>query len=91
MTDATTGVVHEQVRVLVETQERAFKGIVYKPVKGEAFRLSDHLNTYDRSFLCLTDVQVADRGQAWRVSDKRDFIAIAISSITYVTPLRDNE
>jgi hypothetical protein len=82
---------HELVRVLVETQERAFKGTVYKPAKGDGFRLSDHLNAYDRTFLCLTDVQIADRGQVWRVSDKRGFIAIAVSSITYVTPLGENE
>jgi len=89
VSDAIGG--HERVRVLVETQERAFKGTVYKPVKDEQFRLSDHLNTYDRTFLCLTDVQIADRGQAWRVSDKREFIAIAVNAITYVTPLGPNE
>jgi hypothetical protein len=82
---------YEPVRVLVETAERAFKGTVYKPVKGAGFRLSDHLNTYDREFLCLTDVQIADRGQAWRVSDTRGFIAVAVCSIIYVTPLGANE
>jgi hypothetical protein len=82
---------YEPVRVLVETAERAFTGTVYKPIKGEGFRLSDYLNTYDREFLCLSDVQIADRGQAWRVSDKREFIAVAVSSIIYVTLLRDNE
>lgn len=89
MTDTT--VEHERVRVLVETDERAFKGTVYKPDRGEDFRLSDHLNSYEHSFLCLTDVQVADRGTTWRVTDRRDFIAIAVASITYVTPLKDNE
>jgi hypothetical protein len=82
---------HELVRVLVETHERVFKGTVYKPVRGDSFRLSDHLNSYDRAFLCLTGVQIADRGQVWRVSDKRDFIAIAVSAIVYLTPLGPNE
>jgi hypothetical protein len=68
---------HELVRVLVETHERVFKGTVYKPVRGDSFR--------------LTGVQIADRGQVWRVSDKRDFIAIAVSAIVYLTPLGPNE
>jgi hypothetical protein len=82
---------YEQVRVLVETEARAFTGTVYKPIKGEDYRLSDYLNTYDRAFLCLTQVEIADRGQSWRVCDTRDFIAIAVSSIIYVTLLRDGE
>lgn len=90
MSDETTDG-HELVRVLVETAERAFKGTVYKPIKAEGFRLSDHLNAYEKSFLCLSDVQICDRGQAWRVSDKREFIAVAVSAITYITPLAANE
>ena len=56
---------------------------------GARLRLSDYLNAYDGQFLCLTDVQIADRGQAWRVADTREFLAVAVASITYVTPLRD--
>jgi len=82
---------YEPVRILVETEERAITGTIYKPIKGEGFRLSDYLNTYDREFLCLADVQIADRGQVSRVSDKREFIAVAVASIICVTPLRDNE
>lgn len=90
MSDAGTAA-YERIRVLVETDERAFKGYVYKPDKGASFRLSDYLNSCDRSFLLLTDVQVADRGQVWRVLEKRDFIAVSIAQITYVTPLSDSE
>lgn len=82
---------HERTRVLVETAERAFKGYVYKPVKDERYRLSDHLNSYDHKFISLSDVQVLDRGQQYRVGDKREFVAIAVSAITYITPLMDNE
>lgn len=85
------GITHERIRVLVETAERAFKGYMYKPVKDERYRLSDHLNGYDHKFISLSDVQVLDRGQQYRVGDKREFVAIAIASITYITPLRDGE
>ena len=82
---------HERVAVLVETGERAFKGYVYKPVKDERFRLSDHLNTYGKDFLCLSDAQILERGQQYRVGEKREFIAISVSAITYLTPLAEGE
>jgi hypothetical protein len=79
----------EQVKVLVETSERTFRGTIHKPVKDESFRLSDHLNDYDKRFLCLSDVTVHERGQQYRPGEKRDFVAIAISAISYLTPLDD--
>lgn len=81
---------YEPIRVLVETDERTFKGTVYKPVVDDRFRLSDHLNSYDKKFLCLSDVTVHDRGQQYRAGERSDFVAIAIHAITYVTPLADD-
>ena len=89
MSDIAGGL--ERIRVLVETQERDFKGTVCKPVRTDDFRLPDHLNDYDRQFLCLSDVQITDRGQTWAGADKRDFIAVAVNAITYITPLRESE
>jgi hypothetical protein len=91
MTDFQGDAAYERIRVLVETTERAFRGYIYKPVKEGGYRLSDHLNDYEHSFIKLADVQVLDRGQQYRVGDKRDFVAVAVASITYITPLRDNE
>lgn len=102
MTDETTGGAghesaghdssesYERIKVLVETTERSFRGYVYKRT-GERFRLSDHLNAYDKQFLCLTDVMITDRGKEYRIGDKRDFVAISIASITFVTPMDDDE
>jgi hypothetical protein len=78
---------HEQVRVMVETDERTFRGVIHKPVMGETFRLSDHLNQYDRTFLCLTDVTINERGQQYRSGDSYPFVAITVSSITYIAPI----
>lgn len=78
---------HERIKVLVETTERTFRGTVHKPVGDDRYRLSDYLNTYDRTFLCLTDVQINDRGQEYRAGDKADFIAVAVQSITFIKPL----
>ncbi len=80
---------HEKIKVLVETAERTFRGYVHKPVMDDRYRLSDHLNQYDKNFLCLSDVQINERGQQYRAGDKTDFIAISVSAITFVTPLPD--
>jgi hypothetical protein len=85
------GATHERIRVLVETAERAFKGFVYKPVKDDRYRLSDHLNSYDHKFISLSDVQILERGQHYRVGDKREYVAIAVSAITYISPMKEGE
>lgn len=90
MSDIVGG--YERVRVLVETQERVFRGYLSKPkgTDGES-RLSDFLNTRDKGFLCLSDVQITDRGQTYRVGERRDFVAIAVAQVTYVTPMTAEE
>lgn len=76
---------YRKVRVLVETAERAFRGVVHQPVAEAEQRFSDYINTYPHAFLCLSDVQVTDRGQHYRVGDKQEFAAVAVSAITYIT------
>jgi hypothetical protein len=78
---------HQRVRVTVETDKRTFVGSVFMPVRDERFRLSDHLNTYDKKFLCLSDVRVKDRGQEHRPGEQREFVAVAVGAITYVAPV----
>jgi hypothetical protein len=82
---------YEMVRVLVETDERAFRGYLSRPADAQAQRLSDYLNGYGRPFLCLSDVTITDRGQTHRPGDKRDFIAISVAEIHFIAPMRDGE
>ena len=82
---------HEKIRVMVETQERTFRGFIHKPVKDDTFRLSDHLNTLGKEFICLSDVQITERGQAYRVGEKRNFVAVAVGAVTYITPMEGDE
>lgn len=82
--------VHQRVRVLVETDKRTFIGDVYMQVRDDRFRLSDHLNEYEKQFLCLSDVRVKDQGQEHRPGEQRGFVAISLSSITYVTPVEES-
>jgi hypothetical protein len=82
---------HEKIRVMVETTERTFKGYIHKPVRDERFRLSDHLNTYGKDFICLSDVTIHERAQAFRPGEKRDFVAISTAAIAYITLMHDDE
>lgn len=81
---------HKPIRVLVETAERTFRGCIHMPQRDDRFRLSDHLNSYEHNFINLSDVQVNERGQEFRAGEKRDFVAVAVNAITYITPLDDD-
>ncbi|MDP2182264.1 MAG: hypothetical protein Q8K99_06820 [Actinomycetota bacterium] len=78
---------YQRIRVLVETGERSFKGYIFKPQQGDGFRLSDYLNHYPDKFLRLSECEVTERGQHYRVGDKQGFIAVAVSAITYIAPM----
>jgi hypothetical protein len=81
---------YKRVKVLIETAERAFRGYIYVPERDTHFRLSDHLNGYGKEFVCLSDVEVGERGQDGGAGEKQPFVAVATSSITYVSPLEDD-
>lgn len=78
---------YQRIKVLVETAERSFRGYVYKPKQGQSYRLSDYLNHYADKFLRLSEVEVTDRGQHYRVGDKQEFVAVAVSAIVYIAPM----
>jgi len=80
-----------RVRLMVETTERTFRGNLHLPASEPRVRLTDYLNRYDRAFLILTDVNINERGQTHRPSEKREFVAIATTAITFVTTLTDRE
>lgn len=80
---------HEKILVLIETAERTFRGYVHKPRLQDDFRLSDHLNTYDKQFIALSDVQINERGQQYRAGEKYPFVAVSVAAITFVTPVQE--
>lgn len=81
---------HQRVRVLIETAHRTYRGDIYKPVRDEALgvsRLSDHLNTYGKAFIALTDVEISEHGQDYPSENRRPFVAVAVAAVTHVEPL----
>lgn len=81
---------YKRVKVLIETAERLFRGYIYVPERDPHYRLSDHLNGHGKEFVCLSDVEVGERGQDDRAGEKQPFVAVAASAITYVSPLEDD-
>ncbi len=77
----------EKIFVLVETSERTFRGFIHKPAREPSFRLSDYLNDYEKTFINLTNVKVNERGQQHRPGEDRAYVAVAVSSIVYLTPV----
>jgi len=77
----------QKIKVLVETGERSFKGFLYKPASEGGMRLSDFLNNYGDKFLRLSEVEITDRGQHYRVGEQIPFVAISVAAITYLAPL----
>jgi Family of unknown function (DUF6812) len=85
------GAQFERVAVVVETAERTFRGYLHKPVLEPNHRLSDYLNNYDRTFLCLSEVAINDRGQTHRPGEKREFVAIATTAISFIAPMQGGD
>jgi hypothetical protein len=75
---------HREERILVETGRHRITGVVSLPLHGYRSRLTDYLNAGERTFLALTDVELVplDGGP----SERRGFVAVALSQIVYAMP-----
>ncbi len=72
-------------RVLIETDRYRITGLLHLPREGYRSRLTDYLNSADRAFLALTDVEIAlidDTVPA----ERRPFLAVSLSHVVMVSP-----
>jgi hypothetical protein len=76
---------HRDERIVVETDRYRITGVLRLPRDGYRSRLTDYLNSSERSFLALTDVELApfDGGEAQR----RPFLAVSLSHVALAMPL----
>jgi hypothetical protein len=72
-------------RVLIETDRYRITGVLHLPREGYRSRLTDYLNSADRAFLALTDVEVApiDGGGP---AESRPFLALSLRHVVLVVP-----
>jgi hypothetical protein len=80
---------HRDERIVVETARYRITGVLRLPRDGYRSRLTDYLNASERSFLPLTDVEIAtvDRG----TSENRPFLALSLRHIVMAMPADASE
>jgi hypothetical protein len=76
---------HRDERILVETDRYRITGVLRLPRDGYRSRLTDYLNSSDREFVALTDVELVplDGG----ASERRPFLALSLSHVVMAMPL----
>jgi hypothetical protein len=73
-------------RIIVETDRHRITGLLRLPADGYRSRLTDYLNSSERLFLALTDVEVTSLDGAPRV-ERRDFVALSLRHIVLAMPV----
>ena len=79
------GVDHHDERIVLETDRHRITGLLRLPRDGYRSRLTDYLNAPERTFLALTDVELASLDGSSAV-EHRDYIALSLSHIVLAMP-----
>jgi hypothetical protein len=76
---------HRDERIVVETDRYRITGLLRLPRDGYRSRLTDYLNSSERMFVALTDVELEpfDGSEPQR----RPFIAVSLSHVVLAMPL----
>jgi hypothetical protein len=79
---------HRDARIVIETDRYRISGLLRLPRDGYRSRLTDYLNSSERAFLALTDVELIpfDGGETQR----RPFLAVALSHVVMARPDGDS-
>ncbi len=77
-------------RIIVETDRHRITGSLRLPTDGYRSRLTDYLNSSEREFLALTDVELTNLQGTPRV-ERRDFIALSLCHIVLAMPAEDDQ
>jgi hypothetical protein len=72
-------------RIIIETARHRISGLISLPRDGYRSRLTDYLNAGERSFLALTEVEVAPL-EGGGPPYHRPFMALAVSQIVFAMP-----
>jgi hypothetical protein len=75
---------HRDERIVVETGRYRVTGVLRLPKDGYRSRLTDYLNSAERSFLPLTDVEIVRLDGSG--TERRAFVALALSQIVMAMP-----
>jgi hypothetical protein len=75
---------HRDERIVVETTRCRISGTLRLPRDGYRSRLTDYLNSAERTFVALTDVELTpfDGGPP----ERRPFLAVSLSHVVLAMP-----
>jgi Family of unknown function (DUF6812) len=76
---------HRATRIIVETDRYRITGVLQMPRDGYRSRLTDYLNSSERAFLPLTDVEVAGLDGNGH-PEHHEFLALSLSHIVLAMP-----
>jgi Family of unknown function (DUF6812) len=76
---------HRDERIVVETDRYRITGVLRLPRDGYRSRLTDYLNSSERAFLALTEVEIAPLDGDGRV-EQRPFLALSLRHILLAMP-----
>ena len=77
-------------RIIIETDRHRITGSLRLPTDGYRSRLTDYLNSSEREFLALTDVELTNLQGSPQV-EQRDFIALSVRHIVLAMPAEDDQ
>lgn len=87
--DAIVAVVeHRDERIVVETERYRITGTLRLPRDGYRSRLTDYLNSSERAFLALTDVEITPLDGVIS-TEHRPFLALALRHVLLAMPAED--
>jgi hypothetical protein len=78
---------HRDEQIVFETTRYRITGTLRLPRDGYRSRLTDYLNASERSFVPLTDVEIAPLDASARGVTQRAYVAVALSQIVLAMPV----
>jgi hypothetical protein len=81
---------HRDERIVLETGRHRITGSLRLPRDGYRSRLTDFLNSAERDFIALTDVELQSL-DGDDPPERRNFIAVARMHIVVAAPVDDSE
>ena len=76
-------------RIIVETDRYRVTGVLHIPRDGYRSRMTDFLNESERSFLAMTDVEIAPLDGS--PAEHRSFVALSVAQIVLAMPAETTE
>lgn len=76
---------HRDERIVAETPRYRIKGVLRLPRDGYRSRLTDYLNSSERTFIALTDVEVTSLDGSDSVR-RHPFLALALAHVVLAMP-----